>query len=469
MVPTSAQPIVCPSVPGQSPTPNEDFTTATVSRTVRVEPDSIGTAEVSCPEGTEVTGGGYELREVIPGDSTSFPQINAPTDNGWKVSVRAGGLQGDVFLTVYAVCGALGDITVEICDDGIDNDGDTLVDSADPDCAGPAPPRDTDSDGVRDSIDNCDNVPNPEQEDTDSDGVGDACQDTTEEYTFVKKWGSVCEPRFDDGRCVNPVDGQFSNPTGLAVDSLGFVYVIDYNNNRIQKFTNDGTFVTKWGSQGSADGQLANPNSLAVDSSGFVYVADNNNNRVQKFTTDGEFVASWGGVNNPFGIAVDSSGFVYVTDFLNNDVRKFTNDGTFVTKWGSQGTGDGEFTSPLGIAVDHSGFVYVADRDTHSIQKFTSDGTFVTKWGSQGTGDGQLNNPVEIAVDSFGFVYVTEFFNSRVQKFTNDGTFVTKWGSQGTGDGQFRNPWGIGIDSSGKVFVSDFINNNIQVFERSEP
>ena len=118
-------------------------------------------------------------------------------------------------------------------------------------------------------------------------------ENTTEEYTFVKKWGSVCEPRFDDGRCVNPVDGQFSNPTGLAVDSLGFVYVIDYNNNRIQKFTNDGTFVTKWGSQGSADGELANPNSLAVDSSGFVYVADNNNNRVQKFTTDGEFVASW--------------------------------------------------------------------------------------------------------------------------------------------------------------------------------
>ena len=41
----------------------------------------------------------------------------------------------DAFLTVYAVCGALGNIPVEICDDGIDNDGDTLVDTADPDCA----------------------------------------------------------------------------------------------------------------------------------------------------------------------------------------------------------------------------------------------------------------------------------------------------------------------------------------------
>ena len=76
--------------------------------------------------------------------------------------------------------------TVEICDDGIDNDGDTLVDSADPDCAGPAPPRDTDSDGLRDSIDNCDNVPNPEQEDTDSDGVGDACQDIPKNILWLR-------------------------------------------------------------------------------------------------------------------------------------------------------------------------------------------------------------------------------------------------------------------------------------------
>ena len=106
------------------------------------------------------------------------PLISAPTDNGWKVSFREAGLQGDVFLTVYAVCGALGDITVEICDDGIDNDGDTLVDTANPDCGGHFPHSDTDSDGVRDSIDNCDNVPNPGQEDADGDGIGDVCDET---------------------------------------------------------------------------------------------------------------------------------------------------------------------------------------------------------------------------------------------------------------------------------------------------
>jgi hypothetical protein len=167
---------LCPSVPGQSPTPDEDFDTATFSRTVRLEPGSgTGTAEVSCPEGTDVTGGGYELSGVT---GETHPLMDAPKDNGWKASINFDNIGEDDFLTVYVICGALGNIPVEICDDGIDNDGDTLVDRADPDCAEPPPPRDTDSDGVRDSIDNCDNIPNPGQEDADSDGIGDVCDET---------------------------------------------------------------------------------------------------------------------------------------------------------------------------------------------------------------------------------------------------------------------------------------------------
>ena len=96
---------ICPTVPGETPTSSEDFATATVSNTVRVEPgSSIGTAEVSCPAETEVTGGGYELREVIPEDSAANPRVDAPRDNGWKVSVTLSGHQDDVFLTVYDLC-----------------------------------------------------------------------------------------------------------------------------------------------------------------------------------------------------------------------------------------------------------------------------------------------------------------------------------------------------------------------------
>ena len=73
------------------------------------------------------------------------------------------------------------------------------------------------------------------------------------------------------------------HPFDVAVDGGGNVFVADTNNNRIQKFTNTGTFLTKWGSMGSGDGQFSSPERVAVDGSGSVFVADTNNHRIQKF------------------------------------------------------------------------------------------------------------------------------------------------------------------------------------------
>ncbi|MBF0565019.1 MAG: hypothetical protein HQK89_07245 [Nitrospirae bacterium] len=288
-------------------------------------------------------------------------------------------------------------------------------------------------------------------------------QKFTSSGQFIAKWGSE-----------GSEDGQFDWPAGITVDSGGNVYVAEYANNRIQKFTSSGQFIAKWGSHGTGDGQFDGPVGIAVDSGGNVYVGDWGNSRIQKFTSDGRLIAKWGSYgtgdgqfDSPSGIAIDSTGYVYVIDYGNNNIQKFTSGGQFIAKWGSHGTGDGQFDAPEGIAIDSSGNVYVAESSNNRIQKFTSDGTFITKWGSAGQGNGQFNHTTGITSDILGNVYVADTKNSRLQKFTLNGTLLTVWGSQGTVDGQFYNPWSIAKDSSGNVYVADGWNNRIQKFTSS--
>jgi len=79
-------------------------------------------------------------------------------------------------------------------------------------------------------------------------------------------------------------DGEFDSPGSVAVAPDGSVYVSDYLNNRIQKFTPEGVFVSKWGTEGTSDGEFDGPTFVAEASDGSVYVADSGNYRIQKFS-----------------------------------------------------------------------------------------------------------------------------------------------------------------------------------------
>ncbi|KJU84330.1 hypothetical protein MBAV_003476, partial [Candidatus Magnetobacterium bavaricum] len=116
----------------------------------------------------------------------------------------------------------------------------------------------------------------------------------------------------------------------------------DTYNHRIQKFSSNGVFLGKWGSNGTGDGQF----------------------------------------NIPWGIAVDGKGDVYVADTFNYRIQKFSSTGVFLGKWGSKGSGYGQLNAPWGIAVDGKGNVYVADSDNHRIQVFSKEET--TSRGKQG-------------------------------------------------------------------------------------
>jgi len=78
-------------------------------------------------------------------------------------------------------------------------------------------------------------------------------------------------------------NGHFRQPTGVAVDASGRVFVVDRENNRVQEFSAGGTFLAKWGMRGVGPGEFAQPTAIAVSCNGTVYVADTHNNRVQSF------------------------------------------------------------------------------------------------------------------------------------------------------------------------------------------
>jgi len=303
---------------------------------------------------------------------------------------------------------------------------------------------------------------------------------------FLFKWGSP-----------GAGEGQFNGPHGIAIDSSDDVYVVDSGNNRVQKFTRDGTFIREWGSLGTGEGQFNNPIGIEADSSDDIWVADHNNHRIQKFDRNGNFLEMWGwGVqdgsstfqtctsgcqqgkvgtgngqfNGPNGIAIDSSDDVYVVENDNNRVQKFESDGEFITMWGGLGSGDGEFTWPLEIEADSSDNIYIADHSNNRIQKFTSAGAFILKWGLPGNSAGQFNGTGDIAVNSLNYVYVVDEGNDRVQKFTSDGEFITMWGGYGSGDGQFIMPRRIEVNSLDNVYVSEInVNDRIQVFSDFSP
>ena len=245
----------------------------------------------------------------------------------------------------------------------------------------------------------------------------------------------------------------FRKPNDLAVDAAGNVYIADSENHKIRKITPAGV-VSNFagsGSAGSANGtgsaaSFNEPTGIAIDPSGNIYVCDKNNHLIRKITPAGVVSTlagsgSAGSTNGtgtaasfkiPYNIQCDLSGNIYVADHDNHLIRKITPAGVVSTLAGSgsagntNGTGTAaSFNNPRDIDLDASGNLYVCDKTNNRIRKITPAGAVSTYAGSgsagstNGTGSAaSFSIPTGIIIDAYDNLYISDYGNQRIRKIT---------------------------------------------------
>ena len=212
--------------------------------------------------------------------------------------------------------------------------------------------------------------------------------------------------------------------TGVAVDSVGNIFVSDTQESRIVKYDVQGNLTATIGSPGNGPDQFSSLNKIAIDSADNLIAADTGHNRLLKFNAANQLVGSIGdtgsvnsALNAPRAFALDQNDNVYVLNAVNNttNLSKYTANGAHVGNYLTIGSGADQVSAPSDIAVDNHGYVYVMDTENRRIQVYKPDIVDQTQVytrtetiGRRGVPDGLLTITLgRLATDPDGNVYVS--------------------------------------------------------------
>jgi sugar lactone lactonase YvrE len=295
----------------------------------------------------------------------------------------------------------------------------------------------------------------------------------------------------DGGPATN---AQLYQPTGVAVDSAGNVYIADTGNNRIREVSN-GVITTLVDSNAAG---------IVVDSSGNLYLADTQGSRIREVSAgaittiagSGTFGFSGDGgsatnaqLSVPTGVAVDSAGNVYIADSGNFRIRRISNavittiagDGTYAFSGdGSPATSAqlyGGFGDGGGLASDSAGNIYciagsrIRKISNGVITTVAGNGTYGGFSGDGGPATSASFSAFGIAADAYSNLYIADASNERVRRISNG--VITTVAGNGTlgfsGDGgpaagaQLGNPSGVAVDPAGNIYIADVSNLRVRV------
>ncbi len=350
-------------------------------------------------------------------------------------------------------------------------------------------------------------------------------KDTRQLYVVDANAGEVERYNADTGASLGRFGslgtgaGQFSDGgRQLAIDGSRNVWVADYGNARVLKFTATGSLVGAYPSppQSSPAGAFSLVRDVAIDpSTDDVLAVEQDNHRLQRFRADGTPNGMWGrrspdkqlGFNYPRGLAIQPGNErLWIANTTDSRVRVLNKDMTLALELGkTPGSGVGQFSEPIdiefgngkvyvgdanggnvkilnpatgaeigkidkaaaGVAVDPAtGDLYLSSWVTDVVYHLKADGTPATPAiiASPGTGPGQLVNPWDVDIID-GRLYVSDSERNVILVFSLSGSFLGEFGSAGSRPGQFNNPSGLTHDANGLLYVADAGNDRIVVFD----
>lgn len=312
-------------------------------------------------------------------------------------------------------------------------------------------------------------------------------------------------------------DNMLKSPQGIAV-SEGVIYVADTDNARIQLFGVNGVFMHTFAvssSKAAAESKeipylLKEPTHIALDSVGRVYVLDAGDSQIKIYDPSGRYLKSLPSVGKPVTLSVAEDG-IYVADEVSQVISKFDFEGKLVYIFGSKGEARAQFKKLAGLAVEKGQQVYVGDAGKSWVNHFLTvagnkpeplakvPGRASVKWmgnyaieahvlASDAKGavlaiskegksllklvEGKVIAEIKpedmelvaVTVDKNGAIWVLDKKKKRCVQLDETGKVLSSFGSVGSGAGQFANPVALALNSAGLIFVADSSNHNVQMF-----
>jgi|SRR6202162_467318 len=166
----------------------------------------------------------------------------------------------------------------------------------------------------------------------------------------------------------------FNRPTDVAWDPAGNSFFADgYGNSRVVKYDKDGNWVKAWGQRGTATGEFHTVHSIATDAKGNVYVGDRENNRIQVFDGEGTFLSQWTNIGAPWAVCITPgpNQVLYTSDSNKGRIYKVDLNGNILGVFGKPGKQLGQFGWVHEIACPSENTLFVAELLNWRVQKLT--------------------------------------------------------------------------------------------------